>query len=306
MKVILKQKISKFCYSKKAYFMLSPIIAYLLIFSIGPMLYALGMSFLKWNLISKPTFVGLTNYTNIFTNDPKFRTSFLNNLFYTAMLMGVGIPLALIVAMFLNGITFSSLRSLYIAIYFLPVITSMVVVALVWKYLYDPGAGFINHVLWTLRLSPQRWLTSSKQAMLSITITAIWKNLGFSTVLFLAALQGIPSMFYEAAKIDGASRWDRFSHITLPLLAPVTIFVLIITAIDCFQVFTLVFMMTMKGGQSGGPGTSTLVMGLYTYQNAFLYNKGGYSAALAYTIFFIVLFFTFLQLQAYKRKMWEY
>lgn len=287
--------------------MLSPVIAYFLIFRIGPMAYALGMSLLKWDLVDKPTFIGLANYINMLTNDPKFRASFLNTLFYTGMLLGAGIPLALIVAIFLDRIIISSLRSLYIAIYFLPVITSMVVVALVWKYLYDPGAGFINNILWTLRLSPQLWLSSPKQAMLSIVITGIWKNLGFSMVIFLAALQGIPSVFYEAAKIDGASRWDSFWRITLPLLMPVTVFVSIITLIQCFQVFTLVFMMTASGIMvGGGPGTSTLVIGLYTYHNAFLYSRYGYSAALAYVLFLVVFFFTVLQFQAHKRKVWQY
>lgn len=305
MRATLRQRISNLWgpKKKKAYFMVLPIIAFFLVFCIVPMLYSLGMSFLKWNLIGEPTFVGLANYINIFTNDPKFGASVLNNLIYTAILMGVGIPLALIVAMFLNGIKLFSLRSLYTAIYFIPVITSMVVVALIWRYLYDPGVGLLNTVLRSLRLTPQPWLTSSNQAMLSIAFAAIWKSLGFYAVLFLAALQGIPAMFYEAAKIDGASRWAMFRSITLPLLTPVTTFVFIIGAIECFQIFTIVFMMTRP---VGGPGTSTLVLGLYTYQNAFIYFKAGYSAALAYVLFFIVLLFTFLQLKVFRRKKWDY
>jgi multiple sugar transport system permease protein len=173
----------------------------------------------------------------------------------------------------------------------------MVGVSLVWMWIYNPEYGLLNYLLSLIGIKGPRWLSSINWAMPALIITGIWKGLGFNMLLFLAGLQGIPKHYYEAADLDGAKWFSKFFHITVPLLSHTTIFVIIISLINSFQGFDSVFLMT-----SGGPGRSTSVLVYYLYQNAFEYFRMGYASAIAYVLFFLILFFTLIQLWYQKKR----
>ena len=187
-------------------------------------------------------------------------------------------------------------RSFFRATYFLPVITSWVVVALVWKWLLNPADGLVNTVLGTLGLPQPGWWTDPSWAMASVVLASAWKDLGFVMVILLAGLQAIPADLYEAARIDGASAWRLFRHITLPLLTPSTFFVVVISLINGFQVFDQVYVMTRGGPQ----GASQVVVG-QIYDLTFRYGRAGEAAALSWLLFAVILFMTVLQLWGQKR-----
>lgn len=282
------------------YLMLAPIMAFLVAFMFGPILYALWMSFWRWSLVGGGIrFLGLTNYINAISQ-PRFIRSLTNSTYYVLATVVFAIPISLFIAVALNGIISRRLRTVFTALYFLPIVTSMVAASIVWRHMYHPGAGVINFFLGKLGIPAQGWTADPGQAMLAIVIMAIWKNLGFSVVIFLAALQGIPSIFYEAARIDGASKWAIFRRITFPLLQPASLFILVTSVIWGFQIFAPVMLMT-----EGGPGDSSYVLGYYIYQEAFAFDRMGYAAALAFSMFVILIVVTIVQLRGLAKK-WQY
>lgn len=250
-------------------------------FLILPFLLAFWMSFHEWNPIaaSKP-FVGLDNYIMMF-NDPVFRTAVLNNVVYGLGMVFVSIPISLGLAVLINvGLPGSRFVSASI---FAPVVISWVIVSLIWKQIYHPQVGILNVMLRTIGLPTIEWLVGTDTSMLSITIVGIWKNVGFNMVVFLAGLQSIPEHLYEAAKIDGANRFQRFWYITLPQLKPTLFFVLVITIIGSFRLFTPVFVMT-----DGGPLASSHTIVYYFYDVAFKQFNMGYGSAMAVFLFAVV------------------
>ena len=269
---------------------LLPSAVVLLAFVIVPVVMALVLSFSKWELLSVAgkQFVGLGNYRFLLTNK-EFWNTIKNTIYFGAVKIPADIILSLLVAMLLNG----SIRGLsfYRTIYFLPVITSTVAVSAVWRYMYDPNFGFANVVLKWLGVGPQTWLYDPKLAMISVILVALWKGLGYDIIIYLAGLQSIPRMYYEAASIDGANAWQKFWKITWPLLSPVTYFIFIMSIINSFKVFSQIHVLT----PGGGPLKSTEVMVLYIYRQAFQEFRFGRAAAAAFILFGFVTLVTQFQ-----------
>lgn len=276
------------------YVFVAPIMLGFIVFMVYPLIYSFYLSLTSSDGIMSPSFIGLENYSKLF-KDQDFLKSLRVTLYFTVGTVPIGTVLALIVAVMLNAkIRFSTL---YRSAFFLPVITSMVAVATVWKWLYNTDFGLINAFLAQVGVYQPPWLASQEWAMVSIIIMSIWKGIGFNMVIFLAGLQGISPSLYEAAKIDGANTLQRFSNITVPLLRHTTLFVIIMAIIGSFQVFDQVFIMT-----AGGPAKATTVVVYYIYQNAFQFFKQGYASAMAYILFAIIFLATMIQMKISQRK----
>lgn len=268
---------------------LVPLIAFLIV----PMFMSIGISFTEWNLIAAPEWVGFSNYIEL-ASDPAFRKALFNTLYYIAGYLPLvfvgGLSVALLLDKGLKGLGF------WRGVYFLPVVTSWVVVAVVWRWLLQPQGGIVNYVLGLVGIDGPGWWTSPTWAMPSVILASAWKDLGFIMVIFLAGLQGISKEYYEAALVDGATWWHQFRRITLPLLSPASLFVVIMTLIGSFQVFDQVFVMT-----EGGPAGATTVVVEQIYTHAFRYGRMGYAAALSWVLFLIILAATAMQLRLQKR-----
>ncbi|HNW26359.1 MAG TPA: sugar ABC transporter permease [Candidatus Gastranaerophilaceae bacterium] len=259
------------------------------IFIIIPVICSLGLSFMDWDLLTKAKFVGLNNYKEIFT-EPLFGKILLNTVVY-ALSTSV---FAVIIPLFLACILNSKIRGseFYKTAYFLPFITPMIVIAVIWQWIFDPNIGILNYVL-KLNIN---WLYDVNFAMPALIIVSVWKLIGYNMVIFLSGLSAINQSLFEAAKIDGANFFDTFRFITVPLLSPTIFFVVIITCISSFQVFDLIYLMTQ-----GGPLESTNVLVYAVYKNAFEYFKIGKASAIAYVLFFIILILTVAQWQLRKK-----
>ncbi len=267
---------------------LLPNIAGFLLFHVGPFFYTFWLSMFEWDLFLPARFVGLSNFITLFTGDEIFWIALGNTLYYSLIVIPGNLVLSLILALAIN----QRLRGIAIfrTIYFLPVVTSMVAVAMAFKWLYSYDWGLINYLLSFLGISPVHWLSDSHMALPSVALVTVWKNAGYNMVLFLAGLQGIPATLYEAAEIDGANGWHRFWRITLPLLTPTIFFVVIISVIGSFQVFESVYLLT-----GGGPGYTTMVYNYYLYLNGFRFLRFGMAAALAEILFALLLVLTLVQ-----------
>jgi multiple sugar transport system permease protein len=290
-------KMKKLFYKLEPYFYLAPTIIGLLLFTSGAVIMSFAISFTEWEIVSSPKWVGLLNYSEMFKSDIFWKV-FWNTMYYVLLNVPLNIILPLLIAVLLNqklkGIKF------FRTIYFLPVVSSMVAIALVWSWLYKPEYGLLNYLLNKIfGITGPGWLEDEYWAMPAMVIMSVWKSLGYNMVIFLAGLQNIPESFYEVSEIDGASSIKKFFNITLPLLSPTTFFVLIITIIGSFQVFEQTYMLT-----KGGPANSTLTLSYYIYQNAFQYFRMGYSAAMSYVLFAIIFVITLVQFRYQKR--WVY
>jgi len=283
---------------------LFPILSVYLTFNLSPLFYNFYVSFHQWGGImpTKP-FVGLQNYFDNF-QDPVFWQVMRNTVVYSLFML-LGIVFSLFFALALNTIR-GKLKSLYLFCYFIPVISSIVAVSLIWNFIYDPTYGIANYLLSLIGLPSQGWLHDPKIALISICILMIWKNLGYNGVIFFAGLQSLPPLLYEAAEVDGANSIQRFFHITLPLLRPVALFILITTTASSFQVFAPVWTITQgRQGIPGGPANSTNVIALSIYLNAFRDFRIGYAATQATVLFFIIMTLAIIQYK-FLRKKWEY
>ena len=263
------------------------------VFLLIPMLTSFWWSFNDFSGIQPPRFIGLDNYIRLFTKDEIFLQSLKNTTAFVLLGMGIGPTLGLLTALALNQKV--HLQALFRTAYFLPVMTSLVVVATIWRMLYNQS-GLLNTVLVNLGIQPVGWLSDPNWALVSIAIASIWQGFGFETVVFLAALQSIPDELYEAAKIDGADAVQRFWHVTLPSLRPVILFIYIIGIIGSYQVFDQVFVMT-----GGGPvhSTTTIVYYLFTkFQDLRL----GYASAIAYILFIILVGFSYVQWRLFRER----
>ncbi|MFQ6093401.1 MAG: carbohydrate ABC transporter permease [bacterium] len=276
------------------YLFIGPSFLHLLLFFLGPMVFILYLAFHRWNIVDpvKP-FVGLKNFYDLF-HDDLFWGALKNTVVYTlhvpvAMVISLGV--AVLLSQKVKGVTW------WRTLFFLPAVSSYVAIAMVWQWIYHPHFGLINHLLGFLGLGPYPWLTSPATALLSIMIMAVWMQIGYQMVIFLAGLQSIPGHFYEAAVIDGASSWQRFRQITLPLLKPTTFFVLVTSIISSFQVFTSVFVMT-----EGGPSRSTDVAVYHIYQNGWEYLKMGYASAMALVLLVIIMVVTLIQFKLLGKR----
>lgn len=263
------------------------------IFIIIPVIFSFGLSFMDWNLLNQPQFVGFDNYANIFT-DPMFGKILLNTIVYalSTSFLGVIIPLAL--ACILN----SKIRGsdFFKTAYFLPFITPMIVVAVIWQWIFDPNIGILNHFL-HLHIN---WLYDTNFAMPAVIIVSVWKLIGYNMVIFLAGLSALNQSVFESAKIDGANHFNTFRYVTVPMLSPTIFFVVVITCISSFQVFDLIYLMTQ-----GGPLDSTNVLVYAIYKNAFEYFKIGQASAIAYVLFAIILTLAMVQWQLRKKLVYN-
>jgi multiple sugar transport system permease protein len=280
---------------RTAWLFVLPIVVGILIFNIYPVLFSLYASFTRWNLLSPPTWVGLANYTTLFTSDPFFFSTLRNTLLYALGTVFVGIILSLGTALLLN----MKIRgqNVFRSIFFMPVIIPTAAAALAWVWLYDASsAGILNGFLKYFSVGPIPWLSNGRYALLAVTIEAIWATFGLNTVIFLAGLQNVPMEQYEAAELDGAGAWKKFVHITLPGISPVTFFVLVTTVIGAVQVFDVPFVMT-----GGGPANATQMIVMYLYTNAFRLQRMGLASAMGYLVFMIILVLTFINFRLEKK-----
>ncbi len=276
-------------------------------FILFPTLFSLYISFFDWGLLGAPTFAGLGNYRTLFQDDFFYRV-----LFNTVYFVLGTVPLQTALALFLAILMNQKIRGIVVfrTAMFLPVISSLVSVAFIWSWILEPDFGLLNsflemigllepidNFLARVGLPPLRWLASPTWAMSGVIMMSIWKNVGYHMVIFLAGLQGIPTSLYEAAEIDGASRWQKFRSITLPLLRPTTFFVVVTSVIGSFQVFDQAFIMTQ-----GGPAGATTTIVYQIYISAFEHFKMGYAASIAWVLFAIIFVLTLIQ---WRRASWD-
>jgi multiple sugar transport system permease protein len=270
-----------------AWAFLAPSLLHLLVFSLGPIVFSLWLSFHEWDLLSTARpFVGIDNYRAL-AGDAEFLRSLRNTAVYV-LFVPVGMVVALALALLVNR----SIPGVHVlrAVFFLPYITSFVAISLVWRWMFQPDVGLLNGVLGWLGIPPQPWLSSPVTALPSLMLMSIWMYAGYMMVIFLAGLQSIPASLYESARIDGAGAWQRFLYITVPMLRPTTLFLLVTMVIFMFQVFTAVYVMT-----EGGPLHATDVIVYHIYRNAWEYLRMGYASAMAWVLFAVVFVITLVQ-----------
>ena len=265
----------------------------MLLFTIGPMAASMVLSFYKWDLLRPARWVGIDNYQSL-AADPEFHAAVEHTLFFISGYMPLVFVGGLAIALALN----QQLRGggAFRTIYFLPVVTSWVVVAFIWKWLLNPQTGVVNFALGLVGIHGPGWWTDPNWAMPSIILASAWKDLGFVMVILLAGLKAIPDEYYDAARVDGAGTWARFWRITLPLLSPAIFFVVVISLINGFQVFDQVFVMT-----GGGPAGASSVVVLDIVTHAFRYGQVGYASAMSWILFAAILGVTLVQLGIQKR-----
>jgi ABC-type sugar transport system permease subunit len=278
-----------------AWLSLAPALLFFAIFVGFPVGYSFYLSFHEWNMMS-PTaaWVGLENYTALL-GDELFIRSLVQTSLFTAGITACIVVFSLAVALLLD----QQLRTilLYRTVYYLPAVTSVVAIGIVWLWVFDPQFGMINQLLRGIGVTGPRWLADQKLALPALILTAAWRNVGYFATIFLAGLQGIDRMYYEAARIDGAGAWACFRWVTLPLLRPTMLFVVIMSVILSFQVFALVYVMT-----GGGPAGSTSVIVFYLYQMAFTYFRMGYACAVGYVLFGIIFVLTLVQFRFFGKQ----
>jgi multiple sugar transport system permease protein len=274
------------------YLFVLPDVLGLLIFLIGPMLLALVISLTDWRLVGDPAFVGLHNY-EIILRDPRFGESLGRTMLYTIGFVPVVYTLSLGMAVLLarprRGNTW------FRTIYFMPVAMSMVVAGVIWRFMFDPGGGLINEMLRSAGLPTFHWTGHVDSAMVSVLIVAVWKSAGYFMIILLAGIQDIPSEYLEAAEIDGANRRQVFWHIIMPLLKPISFFVIVILSINALQAFDQIYVMTR-----GGPAQATYTLLMYIYEKAFREWNFGYSAAMSIVLFVMIFVLTLIQVRYFR------
>jgi multiple sugar transport system permease protein len=278
------------------YLFILPSFLHLLIFLVIPLVFSLYLSFTDWNSpsIRNAPFIGLKNF-EFMIGDTRFWKAMLNTAYYTILSVPLGLVISLGIALVMNMALKG--QTIFRTLFFMPVISSWVAVSVIWITLLDPNAGIVNYVLGLIGIPKINWLGDPLWAMPAIVIIAIWKGAGFNMVIWLAGLKAIPQELYEAASIDGASPWQAFWGITLPLLAPTTFFLTITGVIGSFQVFSPVYVIT-----KGGPLQSTDVVVFRIFQRAFQEFKMGYASSQAWVLFLVIFLATLLQLQINKRR----
>ncbi|MDP2036578.1 MAG: sugar ABC transporter permease [Ignavibacteria bacterium] len=279
---------------------LGPSLLIIALFFFMPVIAAFAMSFTDFDIYALGNldylrFVAFKNYSTLLS-DPLFWTA-IKNTFYFVMVGGpLSVAASLAAAVLLNS-KFIRFKGVFRLIYFLPVVTTHVAVAIVWRYIYHPRFGLLNYLLGFIGIGPVDWLGDPNWSMPAIILLVVWKNFGYNMVIFIAGLQNIPEELYEAASIEGASAWQQFKHITIPQLAPTTLFISVITMIGYFQLFAEPYVMTQ-----GGPLNSTLSIVLYMYQEGFRWWNIGYSTALAFMLTVIILIGTSIQFKLQKER----
>ncbi len=284
-----------------AYIFIAIPLIWLVVFSLGPILFSGWVSLHQWNMLTPvrdmPS-VGLENYEYIFTRDRVFPLALQNTFKFAIGGVSINVVLGLAFALLLNSKIKG--RAVWRVLYFLPVITSPIALAVIFAFMFNRNYGLLNSLLVMVGLPRQGFLNDPGQAMYVLIAIAVYQYLGYYIVIYLAGLQGVPQDYYDAARVDGANSWQAFRHITLPLLRPVTLFVVVTNTIGALQVFDLVFATT-----GGAPANSTMTIVLHMYNTAFKYSRMGRASAMAFTLFAIILFITVLQLRLLRDRTYE-
>lgn len=293
-------EVKKGSYQRKktlvAYSFIAPNFIGFFILTFLPIMFSFVLSVCEWDAgnTSQITFVGLANFARM-AKDSTFKISFKNTIYYTIGVVPATLILSLLLAMLMNCQIKG--RTFFRSVVFFPYVASLVAVGVVWNALFHPDNGPVNQLLMALGVqNPPRWAADIKWAMPTLILLSIWKNVGYYTVVYLAALQGVPSELYEAAKMDGASGVQRFRYITWPMVTPTTFFVAIMLTIYTFKVFDMMYITTQ-----GGPGRATNVLVYHLYNQAFISLKFGYASAIAMVLFVIILAITLFQFQFEKK-----
>ena len=306
-------------HQSEGYLFLLPSLIGFILFVIIPIFASLVLSFFKWDLLTPAEFVGPQNYIELATTDPLMGRVLTNTFFYMLTIAPIQLALGFMLALMLN----SGLRGMgvYRMIYFMPVVTSIVAAAMVFQFLLNRDSGVLTAYMWwgveklfeydfvlnneavaefvRTYLTPPDWLNDPKWAKPGVIMLTLWKNVGFTMVIYLAALQGIPQTLYEAAEVDGASLWQRVRHVTIPLVSPTTFFLLVIQMLGAFQIFEEPFVMTANTQGQVPPASISIV--IYIFQNAFSFQRMGKAAAIAWVLFAIVFALTLIQLRLQRR-----
>jgi multiple sugar transport system permease protein len=280
------------------------VLVYYTLVGIWPFLYNIWLTFRKTDLLTEDKWIGLSNYSYMFT-DPMFWNSLLHNVYYLGVMVLAGIVSSLIFAALIYR-TKGIARKIYTAMFFAPVVTSMVAVSLVWTLLYFPKIGMFAQLISALfGVSRDKlvFLQGTGSALLCIIIMDIWRDTGIRTVIFLSGMDEIPDSLYETARIDGATQLRQFFRITLPLLTPQLVFIAAVYSINAIRVYVPIYMMT--GSPPGGPANSTRVLTLHMYLSAFYGQRFGYGATISMVMFVILFGLVILEIKAFQQK-WEY
>ena len=287
----------------EGYLFISPWLAGFMLLTAGPMIASLYISGTSWTMLSPPVWVGAQNYSRLLGDDTRFGISLLNTLYYVALAVPLGLAVSLLIALLLNRRIPG--RGLFRTLFFLPSITNLVAVSLLWMWILNPEYGLLNAALRMAGIDGPLWFQSERWAKPALILMSLWGT-GGTMIVFLAALQGIPAELYEAADLDGAGALGKFVHITLPMISPAFLFNLIVGIIGGSQVFTQAYVMTgsAQPGTEGGPNNATLFVVLYLYKKAFQEFSMGYAASIAWVLFFLILVATVVQMKLARR--WVY
>jgi multiple sugar transport system permease protein len=282
----------------EGYLWISPWIIGFLVFALGPIIASAYLSFTEYKIAGTPEWIGFENYRQAFFVDKQFWPSLGRTAYYSIAVVVLGVSLSLIAAILLNQNMKG--RAFYRALYYLPSLTPVVALAILWRWLLQPQVGLVNTMLYQVGIEGPGWLTDRDWAIPALIMVALWASIGGGRmIIFLAGLQGVPKELYESAEIDGANAIQRFFRITLPLISPVIFFNLILGVIGSFSVFSVAYIAT-----EGGPNYATWFYMLHLYYNAFSYFQMGYASALAWIFFVLIFILSFIQIKLSNR--WVY
>ncbi|GGL36943.1 carbohydrate ABC transporter permease [Nocardia jinanensis] len=277
--------------ARAARLFIAPNLLAVAVFLVFPLGFSLYLSFQQWDLFSPIRFTGLENFRRLLTADPLFTIALRNTIVFTLGTLIPTVAISLVVAAALNrGVRGTGL---FRTVMFLPLAISSVVMAVIWRFVFDTNNGPLNTMLGWIGIDPVPWLVDPRWAMVSVCLVSVWKSIPFATIVLLAAMQGVPEDLYEAAKIDGAGPIRRFVSITVPLIRGALSFVFVVSIIDSVQAFDQIYVLT---GGHGGPETGTYVLGIMIFQHAFAFGDAGYASAIAWLIFVVLLALTVAQL----------
>jgi multiple sugar transport system permease protein len=288
--------------ARAGWLFVAPALALIVVFFVLPVLAGFALAATDFDIyaIGDPgtvRFVGIANFAALL-NDPVFWKALVNTFYFVLVGGPLSVATSLAAALLVNA-RVARFKGLFRTVYFAPVVTTLVAVAVVFRYLYHPRFGLANQILELVGLGPVNWLGDPHWAMPAIIVMSVWKNFGYNMIIFVAALQSIPVSLYDAARVDGAGVWQQFRHITLPALRPMLLFVGVITMIGAFQIFTEPYVMT---GGTGGPLNATLSLVMYMYKQGFRWWNMGFGAAVALVLFLIILAGTLLQLRLRRER----
>ena len=278
-----------------AYSFILPNLIGFFIFTFIPILFSLFLSFCEWDSGNPIKFVGLQNFITLFTKDLSFRIALKNTIVYTLATVPLTLSLALALAMLMNKPLKG--RVFFRSVLFFPYVASLVAVAVVWMALFNPDRGPVNGLLMAIGIqNPPRWAASTTWALPTVIGLAVWKGMGYYMIVYLAALQGVPSDLYEAAALDGANKWKQFIHITWPSVTPTTFFILMMLMVASFKSYDIMYITTQ-----GGPGEATKVLAYHIFNSAFVNSQFGYASAVAMTLLLIIMVVTLIQFKGEKK-----